>query len=207
MRQNDTSLYGINTNAGTARYGVDANTASNRYSTDAGTANNRYSTDAATETARAANATTNRGIDSNYDLGLRGNDLGYANLDRGINQDNFDNQMKGANFGLDVYKNQQGGNNAGVTAGKDIQNTPLDYQTYFNNAANAAGGLGDQTNGTATGPAQRGSALTGALGGMQLGNSLYKQFGGFSAGTNPYDNSTGFGTGSNYGNQDYGIDF
>ena len=185
LRQNDTSMYGINTNAATARYGVDA-----------GTANNRYSTDAATATARAANNTANRGIDANYDLGLRGNDLGYANLDSSINQNNFNNNITGANFGLDVYKTQQGGNNAGVTAGKDIQNTPLDYQTYFNNAGNAAGGLGDQTNGTATGPAQQGSALTGALGGMQLGNSIYKQFSGGGSNT-PYQ---GYDPVGQYGN-------
>lgn len=135
-----------------------------------------------------------------YDLGLRGNDLGYANLDRQINNDNLNWQMQGANFGLGLY-DRMNNNYAGMYGvGNTIQNQPLNYWSQFSNAANSLG------NGFNTG-AQPASAnpLMGAMGGMQAGQAFgnwwnnsptANSFGGA--------NSQGWGTGSGYGNQDYG---
>ena len=41
-----------------------------------------------------------QGLNNSYDLGLRSSDLGFANLDANINQNNFGNQMQAANFGM-----------------------------------------------------------------------------------------------------------
>lgn len=101
----------------------------------------------------------------NYDLGLRGNELGYANLDRSINNDNLNWQLQGANFGLGVYDRMQQGNQTGLNAATNIQNTPYNYWQNFSNQANSIGqGYGTQTQSTG------GNPLMGALGGAQLGN-------------------------------------
>jgi len=75
-------------------------------------------------------------INNSYDLGLRSNDLGFAGLDASINQNNFGNQMQAANFGMGVYNTLNNQTQAGIQAGTNIQNTPLDYQKYFTNSAN-----------------------------------------------------------------------
>jgi len=116
---------------------------------------------------------TNKGLDNNYDLGLRSNDLGYANLDANINQNNFNNQLNGANFGLDVYNTMQNGNNLGLNAGNQIQQTPLDYQQYFSDAQNGIGqGYGTNTKNKNL----QGDPYTGVLGGSMMGNDLYNQY-------------------------------
>lgn len=110
----------------------------------------------------------------NYDLGLRSNDLGlqnlglgYANLDRSINNDNLNWQLQGANFGLGVYDRMQQGNQMGLNAATNIQNTPYNYWQNFSNQANSIGqGYGTQTNSTG------GNPFMGALGGAQLGNQI-----------------------------------
>lgn len=103
----------------------------------------------------------------NYDLGLRGNDLGYANLDANINQNNFNNQLTGANFGLGLYDRLQMGNQAGIGAGTNIQNTPMNYWSQFGNQFNSIG----QGYGSTTGSnSQGGNPAMGALGGWQLGS-------------------------------------
>ena len=117
-----------------------------------------------------------------YDLGLRNNDLGFGQLDFNINQGNFNNNLTGAKFGLDVYNTLQNNNNLGLTAGTSMQNKPLEYQTYFNNSANAAGGMGGQTTGQQSQP---GSPLTGALAGYQLATA-YNKSNPYSSGSNPY---------------------
>lgn len=130
---------------------------------------------------------------NNYDLGLRSNDLGYANLDANIHQNNFNNQMTGANFGLNVYNTLQNGNQAGIAAGNNLQNTPLNYFNQFSNNANAIGnGYGTQTTGSSSNP------FMNALGGAQLGGQIYNQFnrpavtdGGYSVGQgNAYGGTT-----------------
>lgn len=111
-----------------------------------------------------------------YDLGVKNNQLGfgnlglgYANLDRNINNDNNSWQLQGANFGLGVYDKLQQGNQAGIQSGTNIQNTPMNYWSQFGNQANSFG----QGYGTTTGStSQQGSPIMGALGGAQLGNQI-----------------------------------
>lgn len=76
-----------------------------------------------------------QGLNNSYDLGLRSSDLGFANLDANINQNNFGNQMQAANFGMGVYGMMNGMNQQGINSGTQMQNTPLDYQKYFTNSA------------------------------------------------------------------------
>ena len=111
-----------------------------------------------------------------YDLGVKNNQLGfgnlglgYANLDRNINNDNNSWQLQGANFGLGVYDRLQQGNQAGIQAGTNINNTPMNYWSQFGNQANSFG----QGYGTTTGnTSQQGSPIMGALGGAQLGSQI-----------------------------------
>lgn len=137
-----------------------------------------------------------------YDLGLRNNALGYANLDRNINNDNLGWQLTGANFGLGLYDRMLAGDQTAYQTGSTIQDAPLNYWNTFNNAAN---GLG-QGYSTTTGTQSYGSnPLMGAYGGYKMGQSLFSgmqpsttanSFGG--------SNSSGWGTGSGFGNMDFG---
>lgn len=103
----------------------------------------------------------------NYDLGQQNLGLGYANLDRNINNDNLNWQMQGANFGLNIYDRLQQANQLGLQTGTQIQNTPWNYWQGFSNQANSIGqGYGTQTNLTG------GNPFMGALGGAQLGNQI-----------------------------------
>lgn len=173
------------------------------YSSANSLAGTMYGADANRAVASMQNATTQRGQDQNYnlglgglanqynlgmgnlalgfqnsnnsyDLGLRQNDLGYAGLDAQIAQNNFNNQMTGANFGLNIYDRLQQANNLGITAGGNIQNTPLNYWSQFSNAANSIG----QGYGTTTASGGGGNPLMGAIGGAQLGSQLGNYFGG-----------------------------
>ena len=122
-----------------------------------------------------------------YDLGVKNNQLGfgnlglgYANLDRNINNDNNSWQLQGANFGLGVYDRVQQGNQAGIQAGTNIQNTPMNYWSQFGNQANSFG----QGYGTTTGStSQQGSPIMGALGGAQLGQQVGNWWSGGTAGS------------------------
>ena len=143
----------------------------------------------------------------NYDLGIRNNQLGfgnlglgYANLDRNINNDNNSWQLQGANFGLGVYDRVQQGNQAGIQAGTNIHNTPMNYWSQFGNQANSFG----QGYGTTTGStSQQGSPFMGALGGAQLGSQI----------GNWWNSNSNSGTGMtaapqsgyNIGSYDYGL--
>lgn len=136
----------------------------------------------------------------NYDLGLRGNDLGFANLDAQINQNNFNNRLNGANFGLGLWNQGMANNQTGINAGTNIQNTPMNYWSQFGNQYNSIG----QGFGTTTGSAsQQGNPLMGALGGAQLGSQIGNWWGG-SPNAAGGANAQGWGTGSGYGNQDLG---
>ena len=105
----------------------------------------------------------------NYDLGQQNLGLGYANLDRNINNDNLNWQMQGANLGLNIYDRQQQANQLGLQTGTQIQNTPWNYWQGFSNQANSIGqGYGTQTSSTG------GNPFMGALGGAQLGNQIGK---------------------------------
>ena len=115
-----------------------------------------------------------QGINNSYDLGLRSSDLGFANLDANINQNNFGNQMQSANFGLGVYNTLNNQTQQGINAGTNIQNTPLDYQKYFTNSAN---GVGSGYSTDTTSQTNQGNPWLGALGGAQIGNQIQKNWG------------------------------
>lgn len=116
-----------------------------------------------------------------YDLGLKNNQLGYANLDRNISNDNNNWQLQGANFGLGIYDRLQQGNQLGVNAGTNMQNTPQNYWNNFSNGANSIG----QGYGTSTGTQNMpGSPVMGALGGAQLGSQVANWWGSNNGGTN-----------------------
>ena len=106
-----------------------------------------------------------------YDLGLRNNDLGFSTLDWNINQGNFQNNLAGANFGLNVYDRLNASNAAALAAGQQIQDAPLSYQQALGNMQNSiANGYGTNT--------QTGSNSTAAnvLGGATMGYSLANNY-------------------------------
>lgn len=118
--------------------------------------------------------------DRQYDLGLRNNDLGFAGLDAQIAQNNFNNQLTGANFGLGMYDRLQQGNQTGINAGTNIQNTPMNYWSNFGNQYNSIGnGFGSTTGSTN----QQGNPFMSALGGAQLGSQIGNWWGGGRAGS------------------------
>lgn len=144
------------------------------------------------------------GSSLNYNLGMGNLGLGYANLDRNINNDNWANQLQGMNVGLNIWDRLQGNNQAAIGAGNTIQKTPMDYWNQFSQGANSIGqGYGTQTQ---SGPG--GNVALGALGGARLGSQLANWWGG---GSSPNaaggSNSEGWGTGAGFGNQDYGAFF
>lgn len=123
----------------------------------------------------------------NYDLGLRNNDLGFAGLDAQINQNNFNNRLNGANFGLGVFNQGMANNQTGINAGTNIQNTPMNYWSQFANQYNGIGqGYGSTTGSTS----QQGNPVLGALGGAQLGSRLMQGWGNSNAANN-YQGSAG----------------
>ena len=113
-------------------------------------------------------------INNSYDLGLRSSDLGFSNLDANIAQNNFGNQMQAANFGMGVYNTLNNQTQAGIQAGTNIQNTPLDYQKYFTNSAN---GVGSGYGTSSTSQNNTGNPWLGALGGAMMGNQIQKNWG------------------------------
>lgn len=115
-----------------------------------------------------------QGLNNSYDLGLRSSDLGFANLDANIAQNNFGNQLASANFGMGVYNTLNNQTQSGINAGTNIQNTPLDYQKYFTNSAN---GVGSGYSTGTTSQTNQGNPWLGALGGAQIGNQIQKNWG------------------------------
>jgi hypothetical protein len=110
----------------------------------------------------------------NYDLGQQNLGLGYANLDRNINNDNLNWRMQGANFGLNLYDRMQQANQLGLQTGTQLQNTPLNYWNQFSQGANSLG----QGYGTSTGSQNMpGNPLMGAIGGAQLGSQFANWWG------------------------------
>jgi hypothetical protein len=140
--------------------------------------------------------------DQSYDLGLRNNDLGFSNLDFQINQGNVNNQLAGANLGMNTWGTQQQGNQAGITAGTNIQNTPYNNWSNFNTAANNVGqGLASNT----TNQDAQGNPILGALGGWQLGSQLYSGAGNLGSGPPVTDGGYSLGLGSAYGGNRQGM--
>ncbi len=103
-------------------------------------------------------------INNSYDLGLKSNDLGYANLDS-------NNQQFGANYGLNVLNAQNQWAQNGVQATTNMQNTPGSYNTMFNNNQNAIAGQGGTSTNTQN---NQGNPWLGALGGAQMANTWLK---------------------------------
>lgn len=125
----------------------------------------------------------------NYDLGLRNNDLGFAGLDAQINQNNFNNRLNGANFGLGVFNQGMANNQTGINAGTNIQNTPMNYWSQFANQYNGIGqGYGSTTGSTS----QQGNPVLGALGGAQLGSRFAQGWGNTAGSASDTANGTNF---------------
>ena len=103
-------------------------------------------------------------INNSYDLGLKSNDLGYANLDS-------NNQQFGANYGLNVLNAQNQWAQNGVQATTNMQNTPANYQTMFNQQQNQIAGQGGTSTNTQN---NQGNPWLGALGGAQMANTWLK---------------------------------
>lgn len=114
---------------------------------------------------------------NSYDLGVRNNALGignldyqYANLDRQIYNDNANRQLQGAQLGLQAYNQGQQNNQGAISAGTNMQNTPLNYWSQFANGANSIGNGYGTTTGSSS---NQGNPFLGALGGAQLGSAIF----------------------------------
>ena len=108
------------------------------------------------------NALQSRSIDNSYDLGLRSNNLGYANLDS-------NNAQFGANLALNTLNAQNNWAQNGVNAANQMYQMPLYYQQMFNNMQNNISGQGGSTSQT-----NQGNPGLGFLGGWQLANGWSK---------------------------------
>ena len=106
----------------------------------------------------------NKSIDNSYDLGIRSNNLGFANLDS-------NNQQFGANYGINLLNAQNNWAQQGVQMANGMQNAPVDYARYFQGQANQTAGQGGTTTNSQTNP---GNPYIGAIGGAQLANSWLK---------------------------------
>lgn len=166
----ETSRYNTDTSAAASRYGADRSSEASMYgadrSADASMSNASTAASASRYNADQSAASNRYNTDANLTLGL-------GNLDRSIANDNVANQIALGNFGLNAYDKMLSYDGSGVTAGTNIQNTPLDYMNRFMNMANTAGGLGGT--GSTTTP-YFGNPLMGAIGGYQLGNAAGNAF-------------------------------
>lgn len=104
------------------------------------------------------NALQSRSIDNSYDLGVRSNNLGYANLDS-------NNAQFGANLALNTLNAQNNWAQNGVNAANQMYQMPLYYQNMFNTMQNGIAGQGGTQTNTQT---NQGNPWLGALGGWKL---------------------------------------
>lgn len=149
--------------------------------------------------AQNQNSQFNAGAANNFNLGLRNNDLGFANLDWNINQGNFNNNMNAANFGLNVWDRANQYNNQATGTAGNIYNNPQNQYGYWSGQAGNQGGLGGNTSGSSTMPG--GNPWMGAAGGWMMGNQM------FGSNQQPaiQDNGYSLGIGSAYGGQRAGL--
>lgn len=140
-------------------------------------------------------ASNNFNTSANYDLGMANNSLGYANLDRNINNDNLNWQLQGANLGMSMQDRMLAQMMMGLNLGTNIQNTPMNYWSQFANQYNGIGNGYGSTTGSVN---QSGNPLISALGGAQLGSRIANgmNIGGSAADT---QNWTYGGSGTNRG--------
>ena len=99
---------------------------------------------------------------------MSGNNLGYANLDAGIYNSNFNNQLNSGRFGLDAYNTMMGQGQQGINSAQNIQNTPMNYNQYFNQQYGNAG-----RGGTTATQNNQGNSTAGFLGGATLADSIF----------------------------------
>lgn len=126
--------------------------------------------------------------DRNYDLGMGNLGLGYANLDRNINNDNLGWQMQGAQFGLTLQDRLNQQNQQGLAVGTQLNDAAYQNWLRYSQGANSLGNGYGTTTGTQTTP---GNVLGGALGGAQLGGQIGNWWG---SGVNNNPLTNGLGT-------------
>ena len=127
---------------------------------------------------------------NSYNLGLGNLGLGYAGLDRQINNDNNNWALQGAQLGNNTWNQLMGNNQTGLNAGNTIQNTPLNYLNQFSNLFNGIGSGFGTTTGTGS---TQGNPLLGALGGAQLGGQIGNLWGSGSSGGGVSSGGSGLG--------------
>jgi hypothetical protein len=108
------------------------------------------------------------GQDLSYNLGMNNLGLGYANLDRNINNDNNQWGLQGAQLGMQLQDRQLQQNQLGLSNGTQIYNQPWNNLNQYAQLYNQIGQGYGQTSQSGGG----GNPLFGAIGGMQLGNQI-----------------------------------
>lgn len=137
------------------------------------------------------------GQDLSYNLGMGNLGLGYANLDRNINNDNNQWGLQGAQLGMQIQDRQLQQNQLGLSNGTQIYNQPWNNLNQYAQLYNQIGQGYGQTSQSGGG----GNPLFGAIGGAQLG----RQLGNWWNSNNSMTSNGGWGTGNAYGNQDLGM--
>lgn len=207
--------YASDASAGASRYGSDQSRAGQQYSADQSLSGQRYASsnnligqkyasDASAGASRYGSDQALKGqqysTDANYDLGLRNNDLGYDRLGMDVYNSNFNNQLAGANFGMNIYDRIAAGDASAVADGTTIQNAPLSYEQFITNMQNSVGNGYSNTTTTGTN-----STAANVAGGAVMANRIYENtnlgFGG-SPGSGDWVNGTG--NYAQYVNPDYG---
>jgi hypothetical protein len=143
------------------------------------------------------------GQDLSYNLGMGNLDLGYANLDRNINNDNNQWGLQGAQLGMQIQDRQLQQNQLGLANGTQIYNQPWTNINQYGQLYNQIGQGYGQTSQSGGG----GNPMMGMLGGAQLGNQFGRQLGSWWDSTQSMTGNGGWGTGNAYGNQDLGSYF
>jgi hypothetical protein len=110
------------------------------------------------------------GQDQQYNLGMSNLGLGYANLDRSINNDNNQWGIQGAQLGMQLQDRQLQQNQLGLSNGSQIYNNAYNNLNQYGQLYNGIGQGYGQT--SQSGGGGGGNPLMGALGGLQLGNQL-----------------------------------
>ncbi len=156
-----------------------------QYNNNSQNQNSQFNTNAQNQ-----NSQYNAGAQNNFNLGLRSNDLGFANLDYNINQGNFNNNMRGAQFGMDVWDRASGYNNQATGTAGGIYNNPQNQYNQWAGQAGNQGGIGGTSSGSSTLPG--GNPWAGALGGYMMWDQYGKQ------NQNSGGSNLGFGNSSDY---------
>ena len=136
------SMYGADKSAAASMYGADRSANASMYGADRSANASMYGTDNALKIAGMNNATTQRGQDQNYTLGMGNLGLGYGNLDNSRQQTANQYALGVGNLGLGYT---QAANNYDLgLRGNDLGYANLDANIAQNNFGNqlAAGNFG-----------------------------------------------------------------